>query len=418
MSSIVGAFQTARSPGQPATEMEATEMNAIIDEAFSGVSWSTHFSANGTLIPKGWASSVPSWERCSLINYSKSNCLATEGTFLCKETSEETLDVVDKLGLSECFHLQGSKMVKTLAAAERTPLCQAVDAFLEAMAQLTKKYAAGPSFANAATVMWTNDSFHGLPPNTSVWKNGGNNPSWRAGGITVDYKVPTAMNTAIFHDLGEPWGVGNPNNAWAICDISRTVLQQSANQVGTSTCAPTSWLAAVSNAAPALALKFALEIFWTGTLRQLPRKPCMKGLYDLQPGLVPYGQPGFKDKCLKAGGNEGDCANAVGLPLNPVGLEFYWTQTLYSSYYAQYTCDQGYHLNWEGNVKDWKTIKDWQGADFNLGEYWCSSLMGPFSDTSDPKTCKAQVNTMGCKAYFGDDITKCLNWGLFPILYR
>jgi len=96
--------------------------------------------------------------------------------------------------------------------------------------------------------------------------------------------------------------------------------------------------------------------------------------------------------------------------------EFYWTQTLYSSYYAQYTCDQGYHLNWEGNVKDWKTIKDWQGADFNLGEYWCSSLMGPFSDTSDPKTCKAQVNTMGCKAYFGDDITKCLNWGLFPTL--
>ena len=59
-------------------------------------------------------------------------------------------------------------------------------------------------------------------------------------------------------------------SGYAFCDIVVTTLRQNADQALTGTCGPTAWLAALSIQNPAGSIKKGLELYWTGTMPEIP----------------------------------------------------------------------------------------------------------------------------------------------------
>ncbi|CAJ1338908.1 unnamed protein product [Effrenium voratum] len=132
------------------------------------------------------------------------------------------------------------------------------------------------------------------------------------------------------------WQVLDKNavSGYAFCDLVQGVLRQNADQAGTATCGPTAVLAALTQVNPAGAIKRGLEIFWTGTIPELPAdaQPCEYLYSEVPPGVIPFlpGQPGTEGSAgrallLPCLGNEADCEQAVDAPNTQAGLQGMWS---------------------------------------------------------------------------------------------
>lgn len=138
------------------------------------------------------------------------------------------------------------------------------------------------------------------------------------------------------HGEVKSWQVLDKNavSGYAFCDLVQGVLRQNADQAGTATCGPTAVLAALTQVNPAGAIKRGLEIFWTGTIPELPAdaQPCEYLYSEVPPGVIPFlpGQPGTEGSAgrallLPCLGNEADCEQAVDAPNTQAGLQGMWS---------------------------------------------------------------------------------------------
>jgi len=365
---------TRTTPGTlPAADV-VRDMNAIIDASFATVP-----NDDGYRFPQ--ATVQPSWEKCSIIDYTLQNCFETTGTYICDTSTPAVQHHLQVLGIDACFSTEGTEVSRGGYAAAGSAGCKALFAFLYAHGKLTTTYPMGPAFANSEMVSWTNATEDALAF--------GEYPSWRAGGVTVNNDVIPPRGT--WNDLGPTWGTGNSVNGYAICDIVTTILQQTNNQAGTSTCGPSAILAALNFNNPIKSLKYALELLWTGGNRALP-KPTCEYIVDNQPGLIAVPKkcdvidkdncPAFK-ACIDAKGNENDCKLlGYGIPLNPVGIQSMSTQAWQSSYFSSVDgaecTEKSLGMNYEGG--DLKAVRQAQMSSPALEMYLCKYLLNGGQD--------------------------------------
>uniref|UniRef100_A0A0G4FCF9 Uncharacterized protein n=1 Tax=Chromera velia CCMP2878 TaxID=1169474 RepID=A0A0G4FCF9_9ALVE len=152
---------------------------------------------------------------------------------------------------------------------EKDMLCRAVFATEEAFIKLAEKFPKGPKFAKWFMVRWGPHASAEFPIPSCVRSSYKN--------VHLDSIPPSA-------ELID----GNGCNAYAVCDILVTILAQSNNQADVGSCGPTATLAAVEDVNPALAMKMAVSLVWTGyQTRTHYGSNCGEGVYDLFPGLIP-----------------------------------------------------------------------------------------------------------------------------------
>lgn len=238
------------------------------------------------------------WKACTNINWT----LEAENGW---NYTNATIAMIHELQLEEwCDPVKGLN--------SRDPTCKAIFAAIGAVRQLVVKFPEGPKFVNYLLTNW------------------GKYPSWVEGSVSkVDLSRMPPQATVL-----------NANGAigYGLCDIFRTVLTQSTNQLNTATCGYVASLAALSHKAPAKAIKMGLRMLWTGMATPLIERPC-DYIFAQQPGLVPFkDQDGWHPAGANSSsgsfctGNAIDCIGAQGRPPQNMGLTFMWSQSLIASY--------------------------------------------------------------------------------------
>eukprot|EP00438_Fugacium_kawagutii_P006824 Skav227022 [mRNA] locus=scaffold456:179512:194390:+ [translate_table: standard] len=257
--------------------------------------------------------------------------------------------------------------------------CKAVFAAIDVFIELCNSEF-DPAFANYSVTTW------------------GYYPSWVVGTVEgLDYSNEMPVKVTLKH----PKGVCG----YAVCDLIRTILTQSANQMMTGTCSYVASLAALSKKAPARAIKIATRLFWLGEITP-GLKPCPL-IYEQQPGLIPFRtQYGWKPSFYSGGaatchGNSGDCAHASGMPQQNIGLTFSWSQTLISKWMA---------INWgfcapdsvrTGVTYPGQSPEDAAMATRNQGGWYnsmvweCQNLFDVHPDV-DSSSCRLVMNPLTC----------------------
>ncbi|CAE8613880.1 unnamed protein product, partial [Polarella glacialis] len=268
------------------------------------------------------------------------------------------------------------------------PTCMAINALAAAMFKLEDKFPDGPKFLNYLLVAW------------------GSEPSWLDGAVEVDWDVMPPKGKVL-----------NPNaaNGYGFCDIVRTVLSQSADQMSTGTCGYVASLAALSHRAPAKALKMGLRLMWTGRPSQVIDYPC-DYIFKEQPGLVPYQDrngwhPSFfndtKGMEKLCSGNAVDCSRATGAPYQNAGLTFMWTQSLQASFGREVSgkcSDKGAAmLNFPGqSAENVARVQGSQGMVPGSAIWSCNAVIDP-----EGGSCRTIINYNIC-GWMGDGDCKVL----------
>lgn len=247
------------------------------------------------------------------------------------------------------------------------PTCLAIQAGAKATYKLERLFPAGPKFVNYLLVDW------------------GQRPSWRQGTVLVDNSQMPPNATVL-----DPNGA----NGYGFCDLVRTVLSQSANQMQSGTCGYVASLAALSHAAPAKAIKMGIRLMWTGRPTRLIELPC-DYIFEQKPGLVPFVDSSGNVRPADFGhnpevactGNAQDCQNGAGRPLQNAGVTFMWSQSLISSFSRTLTkscAADPAKLNYPGQSNEAKGfISDVQGQTGGSSLWACDAVIDPRGGTCD-----------------------------------
>ncbi|CAE8612028.1 unnamed protein product [Polarella glacialis] len=128
-----------------------------------------------------------------------------------------------------------------------------------------------------------------------------------------------------------------------------------------------------------------VRLMWTGRTGSKMSQPCPY-IYEEQPGLVPY--QGENVHCT---GNSADCAAAKGMPLQPAGATFAFTQSLQSSYRASVggSCDlHPAQLNYPGASQSLVATTKAMGVMGSYASLWaCNTVIDPVN-----QACKLIAN--------------------------
>jgi len=330
---------------------------AYIDKAFEGVD-----GAPGSH-PAGAAKQDSTWEMCTEVNWT---------SVVLERDTTSVQDMLKELHMDLCY--DSNSTLSTDAT------CVAVRAALEATLAMPAQFPEGPQFANYSVVSW------------------GKYPSWVIGAVSgLDYTgaMPTQAS------LVDPNGVAG----YGACDVLRTVLTQSADQMQTGTCSWVASLAALSHKAPAITIKLGMELLWAGRIGGSNLTGC-RNIYHQQPGLIPFPTsgdkwvPDFYSSSLTTGcgGNAADCNMGAGKPAQNAGLTFMWSQTLESSWMTKNygSCLRegvraGLKYPGMGAADEFKVELN-QGGWFNSMLWSCEMVMDPQGGS-----CKLLLNTNMCQ---------------------
>lgn len=350
------------------------------------------------------------WEQCTGIDWSKNPSVAP-GTTVFSDMEQE-------LGIAQyCDPIKG--------LAKDDPTCMAIYAAQGALVELAATFPEGPAFANATVTKW------------------GEYPSFAEGTISkVNYYTPP-QNPGGFvgvpaASLLKPAGT----TGFALCDIIRTVLTQSANQAGTGTCGWTAFLAALSHKAPAKAIRMAVRLLWTGRATEhMP--PTCPSVQQQQPGLLPimsfklgqYLPKEVRDLPLQLGDeeatlyvafdpsafidesqcdtalNKADCLVGLrsGRSETPMGLQFEWWASGVSGFTRAFTGDcstPATQLNQIVDPASKKNMADAQGMLAGHYNWFCERVIDPsggsckyfynkeFCGPIDDATCQSALENM------------------------
>jgi len=283
----------APTPAPAPASCTETDMLKIIHEAFVKVEQ----KGLGSFIPDSVKLDT-TWQSCGKVDWSKVR--AGDSSVIKKYLSDLKIPQACEKG----GKLHGDAT------------CLAIDAAGKAMADLQKRCPNGPAFHNAFITGW------------------GQYDSWTYGaveGVNLAGQPPSAV-------VKDPNGM----NGYALCNILRTILTQSANQQSSSSCSHMATLGAISNKAPAKAIEMSLRLFWTGRHTPLVQQPC-DYIYQRQPGMVAFHQgdpqvwvPSNTPQSVKTLNahcekDKSGCLAAGSRPIQPMGLAYMWQMAASSS---------------------------------------------------------------------------------------
>jgi len=346
---------------------------AYVDEAFAGLD-----GKDGGTIP-GEPKQDATWAECGKLNWTDVSKKAGEGLHV-----PSVNDMLGELRLDSCFNENSTW--------NEDPTCVSVRAALKATFEMQSKFPEGPRFANYSVVAW------------------GEYPSWVVGAVSgLDYSGEMPPKAS----LDDPNGVAG----YGVCDVLRTVLTQSADQMQTSTCSWVASLAALSHKAPAIAIKIGMRLLWSGRITKDADLAC-PGIFVQQPGLIPFyddstqqwtpdwfsasGTPGCS-------GNAADCAKGMGKPSQNAGLTFMWAQAFVSTWVASNlnSCPRNpgearAGLAYPGMTsEETKAAQRHQGGSFGSMLWSCGVVMDP-----EGGSCRPAFNKNLCSFLSDDDCVK------------
>eukprot|EP00931_Biecheleriopsis_adriatica_P003245 TRINITY_DN10463_c0_g2_i1.p1 TRINITY_DN10463_c0_g2~~TRINITY_DN10463_c0_g2_i1.p1 ORF type:complete len:635 (+),score=82.28 TRINITY_DN10463_c0_g2_i1:36-1940(+) len=343
------------------------------------------------------------WENCTTLNYTDWDIYQKQQFAKWKQTHpNESLaghfHVFENIGHYQLAHHAPADefylfaMCGSSGWTKHEPSCRAAIAAVWSTRLLHQLLPAGPKFANLSVVSW------------------GKYPSWVEGAVKdLNYSATPPSARLV---------VPNGILAYFNCDMARTLLTQSPNQMSRGTCSFTAALAALTKRAPAYAVKMSLRMFWTGQLSKSSHEAC-DYVYQQQPGLVPFKEDGsvFPEgytgpTTAPCNGDPSTCSLAQG-PYQAPGLQFMWTQSLISAWirHSWGGCDEEgepkAYLNYPGLSKKLFQISSAvQGGGFSSMLWVCNRVLDPIGNT-----CKALVNLGICMISDED----CLQLLTFPI---
>jgi len=352
---IEKAFEHIKGAG---THFDPTA-SSVIDTAFD------HVTADGGYL-KDNIKADATWKECTKLDWTKIASFEDEQGKLSGEHVEK---MMKELHLEQCMGEDGEW--------GKDPTCEAVRAALKVSTDLSHE-AFEPRYHNFSVVAW------------------GENPSWVQGTVVdLDYSKPMPVKAKV----KDPKGV----IGYAICDALRVILTQSADQMSTGTCSYVASLAALSHKAPAKLIKLGVRLFWTGMITPEVGPAC-DGIYEQQPGLIPFQSGGGWIPALYSNGRKGGCAGSEmdceaseGRPQQNAGLTWSWTQSLISTWMKQnfgYCQKDGVRsgLTYPGQSREeMETATQNQGGWFNSMFWECANFIDPKG-----KSCQLQVNAGTC----------------------
>ncbi|CAK9079549.1 unnamed protein product [Durusdinium trenchii] len=314
------------------------------------------------------------WQKCTSINWTK---VATLNTVEGKLELPSVKAMLQELELEKCW---------CPSDVCNDDTCKAVRAAID-VATLLANSEYDPVFANYSVTSW------------------GYYPSWVIGSVMgLDYSLPLPLLV----NLKFPKGV----IGYAVCDLLRVILTQSADQMSTGTCSYVASLAALTRHAPAKIIKVATRLFWTGMITPSLGLPC-EGILHQQPGLVPFKTstgyaPDFYSSAEggQCFGNAGDCKMGAGRPQQNIGLTFSWTQSLISIWMKQNYGFCAPNAVRAGIVYPGQSRADAAEATRNQGGWYnsmvweCKNLLDIHEDSSchlvmNPEVCPLGVENAG-----------------------
>ncbi|CAJ1386830.1 unnamed protein product [Effrenium voratum] len=357
----------------------AAQMASLIERAFAGVRGKGRSPTAASIINEAFGNVTEdggyllgnikadaTWEECTRIDWNEVAKFDDEEGKLSPYSVERMLKEL---------HLQACLDGESDWAKDDT--CKAVKAALEVSTELSHD-PFEPLFANFSVVAW------------------GKYPSWvKDTVVDLDYSKPMPVKAKV----KDPKGV----IGYAICDLLRVILTQSADQMSTGTCSYVASLAALSHKAPAKLIKLAVRLFWTGMITPKVGKAC-DGIYHQQPGLVPFKSgygwiPSFYQNggSASCAGSAMDCATSQGRPQQNAALTFSWTQYLISTWMKE---------NWGYCQKDgvrsgltYPGQDDYEAAMATRNQGgWYNSMFWECANFIDPEggSCKLLVNPNTC----------------------
>eukprot|EP00435_Cladocopium_sp_Y103_P029599 s638_g7.t1 len=232
--------------------MTSTQHKLISDKSLDcGPMWTVlHAQGLGGYNPHDVKADA-TWQKCTAINWTKVAGEPTMEGKLNLPSIQMTVWMLEELELSDHCACPGPWC--------NDDTCKAVFAAIEVFTELCASEF-DPVFANYSVTSW------------------GYYPSWVVGTVTgLNYADEMPVKVTLKH----PKGVCG----YAVCDLLRTILTQSANQMSTGTCSYVASLAALSKKAPARAIKVAVRLFWLG---------------EITPGLSPLNSESSEDGRLAA----------------------------------------------------------------------------------------------------------------------
>jgi len=307
------------------------------------------------------------WQKCTSIDWTE---VASEPTMDGKLQLPALQRMLDELELSERCNCSSEWC--------QDDTCKAVFAAIDVFTELCNSEH-DPAFANYSVTTW------------------GYYPSWVKGSVEgLDYTMEMPVKVKLTH----PKGVCG----YAICDLLRTILTQSANQMMTGTCSYVASLAALSRKAPAKAIKVATRLFWLGEMTDELGPPCPL-IFAQQPGLIPfktrYGwKPDFYTDGSSGGcsGSAMDCGHASGMPQQNIGLTFSWSQTLISVWMKEnwgYCADDAVRagITYPGQSREDAAMATRnQGGWYNSMVWECKNLF----HLGEGSSCRLVMNPLVC----------------------
>mmetsp|Transcript_52315 Transcript_52315/g.83523 ORF Transcript_52315/g.83523 Transcript_52315/m.83523 type:complete len:633 (-) Transcript_52315:73-1971(-) len=337
-----------------------TSPSSVIDSKFSNITGLGGYNPHDV-------KADATWQKCTAINWTK---VAGEPTMEGKLSLPSVQMMLEELELQDHCACPGPWC--------NDDTCKAVFAAIDVFTELCASEF-DPVFANYSVTTW------------------GYYPSWVVGSVHgLNYAAEMPVKVTLKH----PKGVCG----YAVCDLLRTILTQSANQMMTGTCSYVASLAALSKKAPAKAIKIAVRLFWLGEITP-GLAPC-PGILEQQPGLIPFKtKMGWKPSFYSGGsgechGNSADCGHASGMPSQNIGLTFEWSQTLISKWMA---INWGYCSNdtvrtgvtYPGQSKEDAAMATRnQGGWYNSMVWECQSLFD--LSESGPSSCRLVINPLTC----------------------
>eukprot|EP00928_Gymnodinium_smaydae_P017970 TRINITY_DN16850_c0_g1_i2.p1 TRINITY_DN16850_c0_g1~~TRINITY_DN16850_c0_g1_i2.p1 ORF type:complete len:659 (+),score=59.96 TRINITY_DN16850_c0_g1_i2:76-2052(+) len=335
------------------TEAEENEILKIIEKSFEPVK-----RRPGDFLPSN-IKHDKTWEMCTGIDW-PANPPLERGTDIFR-------NMEDELGFKD-FCWPGG-------IAPEDPTCLAVFATVDALKALSERFPEGPMFANAFVVNW------------------GRYDSWAQGAVDAVNLSATPPSAKV--------NKGNGIIGFAFCDIARTILTQSPNQMGAGICSHVAPLAALARLAPAKIFEMSVRLLWTGKIIPGLKAPCSY-FFDRQPGLVPWqnGTAGWvpseassiwSDRKSVCTGNEADCSKGSS-PAQPAGLTYMFSAAEVGQYSINNhgSCDgrKLFPLTYPGSNPG---IKNDQGGNAKTGLWGCRQDIDPVNSTcrviANPKIC-------------------------------
>eukprot|EP00947_MAST-08B_sp_MAST-8B-sp1_P002635 g2635.t1 len=323
-------------------------MTGIIDKHFAGINAGTPVTKDGKPVI------INPLMFCSAVNYTD-----PDGAY-----SQRIVK----------YMKDGSGLTDLCTATPTDPTCLAFDAVVSAFAELEASFTTGPVFANYLPT-WTNAKMEAV--------------ACRAGSFDLETKTLKDKNGC---------------NGWAVCDILTTVLTASADQANTGTCGYVAILTALSRSNPAFALSLAVELIWTGSIREFAKITASTSftatgcdyVYSQYPGVQMVGG-GSDSSCGPAAEANPDCLNyeanakikyeqgQVALPATP-GLVWAWAQFAapwsYNVINGDNTCSPAYFQLINANFSNYQELSTAWGTTIAQITAMCNALI-----TTDSQVC-------------------------------